>query len=302
MSFELHSLETYDGVTYLLQDGAGTMLLNPTPDDMGLPPTNYITQRTYKQDGVTEQAFYLEERTFTIDWTKTGCSREEYFAARAALLDIARPNRGGSPGYTTYHFVRTDGTRRSIRGRLISPRYAGGDQDAWDEWSITETLTIRCFDPVWFDPAENSATITSAAATDLVFPITFPIVFGDASLYQQTVISYTGTWYSFPTVQITGPCSGFQIEHQELGLFLIYTPDVAAGEVLTFQLGNPATLVNQDGDDLFGGLAPLSEVQAFRIQPTPLVTGGVNTIRFYAPDATGATDFALQYFTRYIGI
>lgn len=297
---ELWSVTTYDGTTYNLNQTRQMGNLG-TPGSMGLPTINYVTQRTYKQDGVTEQAFYLQPRTIAMEWTLGKCSRQEYWEARQELLNIFRPNRGGSPGYLTLNFVRYDGQKFSIRARSQTPRFAATDNETWDEFGITETLEFECFDPTWFNPAVTAATISSATPANLVFPITFPIVFDSGDLYQKAIITYTGTWYAYPTITITGPCDSFQIEHQELDIFLIYTLSVAAGETLTLNLQDK-TLVSSIGTDQWGGLAPLSEVQRFRIEPSPIVTNGVNTIRFYAPGSGVGTNFTLSYNTRYVGI
>lgn len=300
MLAELHSFTTYDGVEYIL-DGKVQVVLVNTPGNAGLPEINFVTQRTYKQDGVTEQAFYLQPRTLQLSMTAQGCSRQEFFQLRNRLIDIARPNRGGSPGYVTYTFARQDGTRRAIRGRMTSPRFPLSDSSDWDEYTFNEVLDLTCFDPTWFDPAEVAATVESAVATELVFPITFPITFGDESIYQQAVIQYTGNWYAYPIITIEGPCDNWQVEHQELGLFIIYTLSVADGETLTLNL-QARTLTDSNGNDLWGGLAPLSEIQQFRIEPDPIVSGGTNTIRFYAENPTVNTNFTLSYLSRFIGI
>lgn len=297
---ELWSITTYDGATYHLNQTRKKSNLG-TPGSMGLPPINFVTQRTYKQDGVTEQAFYLQPRTIPIQWTLGECSRQDYWAARQALIDIFRPNRGGNPGYLTLNFVRYDGQKFSIRARSQTPRFVATDPQMWDEFGITETFELECFDPTWFNPTVTAATISSATPSELVFPIDFSIVFDNGDLYQQALINYAGSWYTYPTIAITGPCNNFQIEHQELDIFLIYTLSVASGETLTLNLADK-TLESSVGTDQWGGFAPASEIQRFRIEPDPIVASGINTIRFYANSSGVGTNFTLNYNARYIGI
>lgn len=300
MLAELHSFTTYDGIEYIL-DGKVQAVLANTPGNAGLPEINYVTQRTYKQDGVTEQAFYLQPRTLQLSMTAQGKDRQAFFDLRTRLLNIARPNRGGSPGYVTYTFIRQDGTKRAIRGRMTTPKFPLSDSSEWDEYAFNEVLDLNCFDPTWYDPSEVTAVIESAVATELVFPITFPITFGDESIYQQATIDYMGDWYSYPIVTIEGPCDNWKIEHQELGLFIIYPLPVASGEILTLNLSDK-TLVSNANGDVWGGLAPVSEIVLMRIEPAPIVPNGVNTIRFYAENPDINTNFTLQYFSRFIGI
>lgn len=298
---ELHQFTTYDGVDYIL-DGRVQVALVNTAGNMGLPPVNYVTQRTYKQDGVTEQAFFLQPRTMQLMIAANGCTRTQYFQLRNTLIDLARPNRGGSPGYVTYTFVRSDGSKRSIRGRLTTPSFGMSSNEEWDEFSFTETLDLECFDPTFFDPSLVSATVSSATASELVFPIDFPIYFDEDSIFQQTIINYTGNWYSYPVITIHGAADTWMIRHQELNLTIQYTNPMATDESMTLTLGSSPTLIDSLGNDMFGGLSPVSELQEFRIQPTPIVSGGTNTIRFYADNPDGNTNFTLSYYRRFVGI
>lgn len=322
-NYEILELITYDGQKYSLTDGGERFVLS-TPGEWGMPPIDFQTRRAYKQDGVTEVSYRLNSRAFGISTRhRPGCSREDYWAMRAALLDTCRPNRGGQ---VTLTLKRADNTKRAIRGRFFSPTFPEVDNATWDEWGFTELLQFEAFDPIWFNPSVNSVTLHyfnyltddgGVILTDdsgnalvtaiplslgLTFPITFPIVFNSAGYFHQIEINYPGTWYSYPTFVVAGPFTRLRIRHEELGREIIYYGSIPVDKSLTLNLNNN-TIIDSDSINRIGYLTPTSDLQALRIEPNPIVEDGINTLSFYLEDNDPAnTEVQMSYYTRYIGI
>lgn len=181
---ELHKVITYDGVEYSLSLSQIRWVLDQAAN-AGLPPVNYITQRAYKQDGASEVAYYLQPRTISINFRTGTCSRDQYWDARAELLNIMRPNRNGT--YATYIFSQADGTQRAIRGRPITPTFPPNDPEVWDEFAVQEPIDIQCFDPTWFDPNLNSVLATAQALTTREYTFGIPVAYQDNEVTLNTV-------------------------------------------------------------------------------------------------------------------
>lgn len=298
MANETLSFETADGLSLILSNDV--FVYETFPGNFGAPPTNFVLRSGYKQDGATEIAYFLQQRDFEIDfWRQDACDRTTYWENRAALLEIFRPNRGGQ---LTFAVNREDGSRRALKVRA-QPGPAFTSQRT-NNFNVRETLAFTAFDPVWFDPTQNALSVSSAVSNDLVFPITFPIQFGASGVLFTQSITYTGTWKTFPTLKFTGPYTSVTVVNEATGYQIFMTVPIAAGETRTLDLtpGNQS-LVNQDGNDAFGDLGPLSNLVNFAILPDPEVAGGTQTIQatFYG-GLGGSSAFEIDYYDKYIGI
>jgi hypothetical protein len=299
MITELHSITTADGQTYILNDGVSRWVSVPTPGNLGLPPFKAVTERGYKQNRENEVSLYLQPRTLQITFQHNGCSREEYWQMRAALLDICRPNREGLAVYT---FINEARVKRAIQGRIQSPTFAESDIEEWKEWEFNEPIQIDCYDPTFYDPDIKQASFVHTAADPaLVFPAAFPIYFDSAIDAYNAAIAYHGTWETFPILIVTGQAQGIIMEHEDLGLFIYFLGTVAVGETLTIDLRNRTVESDLKGNR-FTELAPISDLTSWRLLPAPQVSGGVNNIQIGIDGITPETTVTLRFYERYIGI
>lgn len=312
---ELHKITTHDGEEYIVSNGKSRFLLVPTPGQWGLPPIEFVTERAYRQDRLTEFSWNLSPRSFALRQTVEGCSRADLFAERGAVLNATKPNR--HVGYTrtatpvTYTFVREDGTKRAIKGRPISPAFGPTSEDEWTEWEYTDDIQIECFDPLWFNPTQQSCVGVGESEDALVFSAYFGAAstwyFASASaLIFDCAISYVNSesalFETMPKFLITGAASSFAIQHVELGLSLNYRAAVASSEVLTLDLDARTLISSVDGLDYWGYLTEDDDIEPFKIYPAPQVTSGLNTIRGSIDGSDGNTAFTVQYYERFIGI
>ena len=298
-SYEVQSITTFDGEIYQLTNGANRFIIT-TPGNLGMPPIQFQTKKGYKQDGVSETGYTLNPRSFALTFRHTSCSRDQLWVIRQELINILRPNRGGQ---LTYNIVRSDGRKFSIDARSYSPVFEEKSADQWDEWSYTEILQFEAFNPIWYETDEITETVVNQVAGQLTFPITFDdnnIFFEDASSYGTLAITYTGTWYSYPTIRVTAPFTRIQIIHQELNkvITLLYGSTTGYVDINLETL----QITNQLNANLFNYLAPISDLQAFKITPDPEIAGGINTLDFYINDYDSDTEITVMYKNRFIGI
>lgn len=298
---ELYKVTAFDGLEFTLNDAFGRFVVS-TPGEMGMPPISFLTRRSYKQDGESVTGYRLDPRPFALSIRLVNsCSREEYWRLRSAFLNAVRPNRGG---LFTLTLALNDGTLRAIKAFAISPTFPEIPSEEWDEWGLSEILQLQCFDPAWFNPTEAEQTLVVGSGTELTFPITFDdnnIYFDSEGLLGTLAISYTGTWYSYPIIEIDAPLSGFEIHHAEIDKTIQWIGQLLTG-TLTIDLVN-RTITDSSGNDLWGYLTAVSDIQAFRIEPDPIAGGGVNTLQFNVPDFDPNTgSVRVRYNTRYIGI
>lgn len=310
-TLELHQIITGDGKTFNLNTNTkARYLFTTTPANWGMASFDDVTERSYQQDGVNVLAFYLNPRDFSIRLGAEGCSRTDLFNLRRTLIDIFRPNRNGQ---LTYVFQDADMTQWAIKGYCTDLSFVQDGED-WYEWGYRTPLVIRCYDPVWFNPVASTVAGSATVNTELVFPITFDddhIYFGDGNLFSEATIQYTGNFYSYPVITVTGAFDTLEIVHLELGYTITYLGQAGTGESLIFDLRNTYsntgehvgwTVRNQAGVNMTNLLTPQTNLLRFRIEPDGVVPDGLNTIQFSALGTNGSTSATVEYNTRYIGI
>jgi hypothetical protein len=271
---------TYDGLVLTIPSGLEITALSY--GGFGAPPTDFMTRRGYKQNGMTELGFQLNQRSIAINIhaNPAKCSRVDYWNFRQSLNNYLRPNRGGP---IQMELVLTDGSKKALivranPGFLFPP----ANQDD-NSWLLNETLEFIAFDPLFFDPDIVSDTLSAASASGLIFPITFDatnIVFGPSGISFSKTITYPGTWKTYPTFTISGPYEAVTIENVTTGIKIFFNIPIGFGEqrILDLTPGNQS-LTDSNGLNCFGDLGPNSNLVDFCIEPDPIVPGGVQIIQ-----------------------
>lgn len=307
-----------------------------TETGLGMPPIDYITQRGPFQHGETVLDYRLRPRVVQLVHRRNTCSRDEYWEARADILNLLRPNRSayGSISTGVLRKILADGTQRDLNVMIEQgPEFAPRSLEQWDEYGIYETLRFIAHDPIFYDPEVQSVAFTVAEQNELVFynaitgasalSINFRrsydpsvsdvppptdlgrgLVFAYGIINQSISITYVGTWLAYPTLVITGPLSGGTITNAATGEKLHFNYDVADGETVTVNLNyGEKSVTNQNGRNLIHTLTYDSDLSTFHLAPAPEVTGGVNTLNIFGANVlAGRTSITVQYNTRYIGI
>lgn len=296
--------------TYTAPDGAVYNLTVPakigrwviSDDGTGLPPIDYITQRGPSQHGATVTDFFLLPRVIQLLVRNQACDRNGYWTQRAALLNGLRPNRqltptGVQPGQLKFRYA--NGTQRAFDVFLTEgPRFEPRQPSRWDEWAFQEVLRFTAFNPVAYNPGGHATSFL--IPLQLVFPITFPIVFG--GLNDTEIITYTGTWLEYPTITLTGPMDGPVITNLATGEVIALDYNIPAGVTVTITLtyGNK-TVTDNLGNNLIGTVTPGSDLATWHLAPDPEAPGGVNPVNVSAGSVGAPADATITWYERYIG-
>jgi len=274
----------------------------------GLPPIAYVTQGGPYQHGESLLDFRLQPRTIQLVHRRNGCTREEYWSNRADLLDKLRPNRQLVNTFVPGRLrkVLPDGSIRDVKaivtGGIV---FTARDENTWDEFAISESIEFIAHDPIVFNPVQKSAVWTALLPVSyLVFPITFPILFGVSGFINNSVnVTYVGTWLAYPTITITGPLSTPTIYNDSTGEKIALNYDIPAGNTIVIDLSyGKKTVVENGGTNRIGIVTTDSDLATFHIAVDPEVTGGLNTFRVVGTNGTAATAVQMTWNDNYIGI
>jgi len=304
---ELEAIIAPDGEVFVLGDGAARAVL--ALGGRGAPAVEYQTVRGYRQASETVVEWTLQPRSISalISWAST--TRDEYWRARAELTRIMRPNQGGP---LRLRHVRADGTQRDIEAYPDSTPVFEDDY-AWE--TFEERLAFICYDPVFYDPFEQTIVFASSPMADLAFPVEFPIQFGDSlRLGDEVAVAYPGDWPAYPRIDVTGPYTTLAIVNLTTGARVKLGQPVVAGETRTIDLApGKQRIVDGAGANRFHELVlPDSDLVAFNLRPAGLplgdsphegVPGGVNVLRVEAAgQVAGQTQVTVTYQPRYLSV
>jgi hypothetical protein len=195
-----------------------------------------------------------------------------------------------------------DGSKKDI-GVFINQGPAFGEQDpeGSERNAVVESVRWYCPDPIFFDPEQVCVEWTVANTQQLVFPITFPILFSGIIIDNTISVPYAGTWMTYPSIEITGPLSGAIINQLTTGEALQVLYNISNGEILTISLefGNKTVESSIYGNRI-GSVT--GDIATFHIAAEPEAPLGVNSIQVIGGNAlVGTTAVRLAYYKKYIG-
>ena len=305
---EFTRFETADGTTFYFDTINKFML---TEEGTGMPEIDYLTQRGPTQHGESVYGYRLQPRVLQYLFRENACSRDDYWAARATLLDMLRPNRHAFGEFNQGTLIKTisSGEERAVDVMIMSgPAFAARRLGRWDEWSLQESLRFIAHDPTFYDPDLNTESwvVAPDTANHLVLPFTFDgtsLVFRQSVINEDHEVTYAGTWGTFPEITIDGPIYWPRITNESTGEVIYLDYDVADGETITITLeyGNKSVESSTHGN-IIGAVRSTSYLATFHIAPDPEVAGGVNTLNASGSGANLNTAIDIKYYTRYIGI
>ena len=299
MSGEADYLITYDERRYPLHSMSRRGLLNLS----GLfnIPVNYQTTRGYQQDGVTVLDHHLTSRTLSLLVKDTGHCRDDYWLTRRyKLLEALRMNRGGPLSYLK---VLPDGQQRQIDCWLQSGPTQANDQGSPDAMTMQASFTLMCPDPAFYNPLETVYLVPVATDLELEFPITFPIVFGAGAAFAGA-ITYTGTWRSYPSIQLTGPYNYITVTNTTASGEASVTLSVplTTGTVITLYLTPGAQRIENAAGNVLPEVPASGSLLDWALLPDPLATDGANAIAVSGSGFGATTAVQIQYNTRYAAL
>jgi len=293
--------QLFDRLTYFTPDGVEYSLAPPVwtlqEDGYGMSPIEYVTQRGPFQHGETVLAAWLRPRTIDVIVRIQGCTRIEYWNIRRTLIDMFRPNRTPTlqPG-----ILRKYMANGLVREWFVFPggglSFPSHDPNQWDEYSIRDLIRFTCYDPVARDPVPKSVVFTLGGGS-AQFPLQFPFtITGGGSGDTKTVVS-NGTWDTFPSISIIGPASSVIITNLTTNEHIALSYNIPASHTVAMNLAYGAkSIMLDDTTNLVGFITPDSDIGTFHLRP------GSNSVQVIASGTTAATQTALTWFDKDIGV
>lgn len=306
---EFHQYVTPDGLVYNMHDRRSTpghARWVSSFSGQGMPGISLITQRGPYQNGETVLDYRLKPRTITYLHGRGGCTREEYWAIRSDQVNYMRPNRqaAGSLVAPRLRAILPNGSVRDIEAWLVGGlEFAPRRDGQWREDTTLEPLRFYCPDPVFFDPTAVTIPLDGAFCADLIFPFDFPLIFcNDGSTYTD-LVTYGGTWLTYPTFELTGPLSSPIIYNATTNEKIQLNYDIPAGRTVTISLAYGAKSVSDNaGNNLIGTVTTDSSLATWHLAADPEALAGVNQLAIVGYNTTAASAARMTYYTRYIGI
>ena len=296
---------TPDGTEYLLQDFG--LRAVTTFSGYGMSPLEYRTQRAPYQDGQTLVGYSLTPRIIQLGFRRQTSCRTSYWDMRNTLLNTFRPGRGvygrSSVATGVLRKIFPNGSKRDLNVVLEDSLTFSEDSKSWDAWAVEDVLRLIAHDPVFYDPTAVTNVFVSTAASELTFPITFPIMFDTTGIDSSVNVTYTGTFHAYPVFTIQGPLNYPRLYNTTLSVEIRIMLAIAAGQTLTVDLRPTSrSVVDNLGTNYIGTITGDSDYADWYIAPAPEAPCGVNAIHVYGSDAAVATAISMSYNTRYIGI
>jgi hypothetical protein len=265
--------------------GAANGITHVSLDGTGIPEARRSYEPYLTSDGGNDSGFRLDVRRMV--WKVLIQAADEYGLddARANLFSVFRPIEDPF----RLRVTRADGAVRQINCYVDGPI----ELEEAKGYAYTASIPLIAPDPLWYDPVEKSQTFTSWTN-----PIT---------------VTYGGTWYEFPIIEVTGEVVNLQLQNiasSSLGgrAGQIELNTVPAGEVYTINLRpGQKTITDASGNNVLGTAIDSTSSLSFnlfvefRLWPTPWKTGGANNISIGGTPGSGG-QLKFVWFNRYIGL
>lgn len=285
---------TIGGITYSLDDGTYCYYLGD--DGTGMAPSHRLTSRGSLQDGDTDRGQRLDPRVVRLFLQLVGTSRSDLYTKRQTLIRFLKPGNSPvlkfTPGATTY----------AIAGYYVGDM--GLPSNDREGFSQKLAVSIRCPDPLFYNPTQASLTFSLANdGTSVPTPVPTPV--GASTINQQSTITYTGSYHSLPVVRVFGPITDAVITNLTTGEKLDFTGvSIASGDYreidCTYSI---KTVKDSAGAIKNNNLTTDSDLATFHIQEATDGTASlVNTIQVTGSGVSALTNIQLIYYTRYAGI
>lgn len=271
----------------------------PNFNGFGTAPINYLTTKSYQQDGSTLLDLTLGERIIILDiYHESQDSREAWWDLRKELVDFLRPELD-SPLVLT--ITQAGGEQFSI-DVYADPGILFENTDT-NERDINESLSFRAFNPVWRKTSTITLSPEATQDVNLVFPIIFPILFGSSgTVFTSGALNYLGSWKSYPTITLTGPYTTATVLLVNKNIqFQLLTSILAGQQRIITTLPSNLSIVDGSGNSKFDELSLPSNLRDFFIPPAP--DGETEEIRItFVGGTVGVSQGTIAYNENYLGI
>lgn len=204
----------------------------------------------------------------------------------AYLLEYVRESYRTQPEAMVLRRLLPGGAKRDVRVFITEgPDFDANEGEGWDQLGFKELVRFIAQDPVLYDPAA----------------VTVPMLLGTGFVSHLELVTYLGTWQTHPQILLTGPMVQPQIINESLDVLIALDYTIPDGDIVTIDT-SLLTVRDNHGVNLLGVLSPESQLATFRLEPSPAVAGGVNSIIVVGSGMNGNSDCDLIYYRRYIGL
>jgi len=263
----------------------------------GMPPIDIYTTRAPGQHGDTWGGYALAPRFASLVFKMKQSELPAMYTLRAQLMALF------SPLYPKIivKFVTLEGTR------YFDCHLPGGMVMDWDvqDWAAQGVaVPLMCNDSTCYDPTGLAWTFSLGGGADsFVVPYAVPYTMGASVINQSQIITYPGTWGTFPLIRITGPIANAKITNSGTNEVLDFTgTTIAAGDYYDIDCRfGLKTVTDSAGayknDDLVN-----SQLNTFHIGAAPEVAGGINSINVSGSAVTEASKVEISALVRHLGV
>jgi hypothetical protein len=182
-------------------------------------------------------------RTVTLSFTMS-LSTADFAVAQRALRAATSPadNPAEEPLVVQWAGVKAMAHARVIRRNIPSPRDNGmGYSQGAIQWRATNPRLLHLPQQL-----EGPVSPPSAGGGGLLWPLTYPLVWGSALAGGEMLLTNDGDAPAQPVFRITGPCTGPVITNADTGQQLAFNPTyvLPAGDQLLLTYENRSVLLD----------------------------------------------------------
>lgn len=283
-----------EGNSRALNDGNHSFFLLRA--GFGMEGIQVYDERTPYRDGATEKGIYTPGRNFHVKVAM-------YHESQSALVAYERAFRSDLNPYIdrdtlgAFRMICADGVERSIN---CYPTGYADDSSQRDVVACTRVLSFYAPDPYWYDPEQQTTTVTLDVDGGLEFPVydgAAEIAFNDTDIDDTEDINNAGDVDAWPVIRITGAGDNPVITNNETGKLMSLTQSMDANDYIEIDMEN-ATIVFYD--DTAGSTTSALDTMSAASEFWPLVRGH-NEINFVFTGGAGAT-MTMTWYNRYLGV
>jgi hypothetical protein len=289
--------------SFVLRNTAGDSLTLAVMehDGLGMAPVRRQTNQGPTQHGQTLVAARLRPRIVTLKLKVTGTSASNLWTQHNLYTRMM--NQINAQFYL-------DVTLDSGATRRLDVAYYQGltlsrEARLSRAYTTLEMLQLIADDPILYDATPISYSFgLGGGGTGTPVPLIVPTTIGSSVIDDTQTITYTGTWEEYPVIKITGPLEDCVITNTTTDEKLDFTgTTIGAGDYYEIDLRyGYKTVTDSSGANQLADLTSDSDLATWHLAPHPEARDGINSIQVEGTSATGATNVAITYYTRYLGL
>jgi len=204
---------------------------------LSLPDKDHISARAPEQHGSTYVDTFFRPRLFSLTIAIIGCDAAEFASKHRTLVRAINPLDNGE-----LRIEDEDGTRYTLTCRPVAAIELNRHNAR-----IGSALIQLIADDPFFHTAQQTLQATSAVTLGLTIPFTIPAVISSPTNTAAFSVANNGHVPVFATIVINGPVTNPRLINVTDSETLTISTTVAAGDVLTVNMGDRTALITGAG-------------------------------------------------------